>query len=312
MDELSVQIRAYYDATTTAADVRWAVGVGVDERSGSRIPMTGVDGDDDAALDIHFFPLERTDRLDVVTPSIHRPIARRRRVWMVAAAIVAVLVGALAVATRSDDRRLAVSDNATPDGVSPVAPFDSSASSTQPDSRAVARQFVESYGSWPWKLDDALALAAPGADLSGLTGRTGTERDLASYTAWLEAVGFQQTLGRCGIAHSSADAILYRCPFDFHSLGSDALELGPYTGSYYDVTVADGKVVNASVHWNLDDFSPNVWEPFADWMAAEYPGDIAAMYTNDDLDEAKTTRESITLWRAAHPGVCRVPDRHRL
>ena len=47
MDELSAQIRAYYDATTTDTVVRWTADVGIDERSGSRIPMTGVDGDDD-------------------------------------------------------------------------------------------------------------------------------------------------------------------------------------------------------------------------------------------------------------------------
>jgi hypothetical protein len=296
MDELSAQIRTYYDATTTVTDVRWTADVGIDERSGSRIPTTGVDGEDDAALDIRFFPLERTDHLDVATRGGRRSIAPRRQAWMVAAAVVAVLVGALAVATRSDDRPSTVSDDATPDNVSTAPPFEDATGSTQPDSRAVAREFVESYGSWPWNLDDALALAAPGADLSGLTGRTGTERDLASYAAWLEAIGFQQTLQRCGIVHSGAEAIVYRCPFEFQALASGALELGPYTGSY-TVTVSDGEVSNATMGLDLEDFSPEVWEPFADWVAADYPGDLAAMYTDDDLDEAKTTEESIALWR---------------
>jgi hypothetical protein len=290
MDELSRQIRAYYDATTTPADLTRFVGVGVDvdDHAGTSKPSTLADHDV-AEFDIQFFPLERTDDLDMVTTSARQPILPWRRLLMVAAVSVAVLVGALAVVTRVSDE--------TPDSDSSAVAVEDVAPSTPPNGRDVARWFLESYGSWPWNLEDALALTATGADLSGLTGRTGTERDLASYTAWLEAVGFQQTLGRCGIAHSSADAILYRCPFDFQLLGSDALELGPYTGSTYDVEVSFGKVVSASVDWNLDDFSPNVWEPFADWVAADYPGDLAAMYTDDNLDEAKTTEESIALWR---------------
>jgi hypothetical protein len=288
MDELSGQIRAYYDATTTPIDLGRFVGVAVDEHTRAPTPWTGADHDG-AVFDIHLLPLERTDRLDVVTPSADRPISPWRRVWTVAAVILVALVGALAIVTRSDD--------ATPDSGSPAAVVDNVAPPIPP-SGWVTREFLESYGSWPWNLDDALALTVVDADLSGLTGRTGTERDLASYTAWLQAIGFQQTLGRCDIVHSSAETILYRCPFDFQSLGSDALELGPYTGSHYDVAVSDdGKVVSATVDWDLDDFSANVWEPFADWVASEYPSDLAAMYTDDDLDEAKTTEESIALWR---------------
>jgi hypothetical protein len=289
MDELSAQLRVYYDATTRPTDVQRFTGSAVDERSEVSIPVSGGGGDED--LDVHFLPLEPS-----VTPTERPTSAPRRRAWMVAAVILAVLAGALAFLNGEDGKRATLGDDASTDSDSSAATSDTTLPAP-PNGRDVARGFLESYGSWPWNLDDALALTATGADLSGLTGRTGTERDLDSYTAWLEAVGFHQTLGRCGIIHSSAASIVYRCPFDFQSLGSDALELGPYTGSSYDVVVSFGKVVSASVDWNLEDFSPDVWEPFADWVATEYPGDVAAMYTEDDLDEPKTTRESIMLWR---------------
>jgi len=62
------------------------------------------------------------------------------------------------------------------------------------------------------------------------------------------------------------------------------------------VTVQDGKVVQASLYWETEKFSPKVWEPFATWVSKHYPQDAAVMYEDDTYSVEQHTDESIRLW----------------
>lgn len=93
-----------------------------------------------------------------------------------------------------------------------------------------------------------------------------------------------------------------RCAFDFHSMGSDQLGLGPFTGSWYDFTIDDdGAITRASVSWNVEDFSPQVWEPFAEWVSTTYPEDAAVMYQDQTYSGQRLSEGSIQLWERPVP-----------
>jgi hypothetical protein len=118
--------------------------------------------------------------------------------------------------------------------------------------------------------------------------------ELRLWNALLEAQRFEQILGSCEEEESGASGTRLRCPFEFHLFGSDELGLGPFSGSYFDLTVLDGELVQASTEWAIGEFSPQSWEPFAQWVSTAYPEDAAVMYVNGS--SARLTEETIQLW----------------
>jgi hypothetical protein len=80
----------------------------------------------------------------------------------------------------------------------------------------------------------------------------------------LEAQGYKQTLISCEELGSSASGTTLRCTFDYHAIRSDEIGLGPYSGSSFLLTVRDGQIVRASKTWAIAEFSPQMWEPFAE------------------------------------------------
>jgi hypothetical protein len=157
----------------------------------------------------------------------------------------------------------------------------------------VARGFVEAYGAFD--AERVLSYLAVDADITGMT-ELPTAEGLRLSLAWLEAVGHQQMISSCDQVVISAFGIGIRCPYDFHSFGSDELGRGPFRGSFFDLTVRDGKIVRASVVDDLSEFSPQMWDPFATWMDANYPADADVMYDDPGRNGPRRTEESIQLW----------------
>ncbi len=50
------------------------------------------------------------------------------------------------------------------------------------------------------------------------------------------------------------------------------------------------------MRWNIDEFGPQVWEPFAVWVAETYPEDVTIMYTDSSQSMQRYTDEAIALW----------------
>jgi hypothetical protein len=155
----------------------------------------------------------------------------------------------------------------------------------------VATGFLEAFGAFD--AERARTYLADGADIRGMTEGKGVE-GLSLMTSFLEAQGYEQTITSC-VAGTFASDTNVHCEFDFHAIRSDEIGLGPFSGSYFDVTVRDGEISRASMYWEIEQFSPQMWEPFRDWVSATYPKDFAVMYkgggTNFVLSE-----ESIRLW----------------
>lgn len=156
----------------------------------------------------------------------------------------------------------------------------------------VAAAFVEAYGSVD--ADRVATHLTPDA-VNGYWG--GMERLRVELRFW-EAVGFRQLLDVCEETSTTLSGTIVRCNFSYHAIRSDELGLGPYTGSWWNLTVQDGKIVAVSDHFEYDGngFSSEMWEPFAAWVAATYPEDVTVMYTDGSQTMQEYTDESIALW----------------
>lgn len=130
----------------------------------------------------------------------------------------------------------------------------------------------------------------------GTQGIDGTPQELSILISWLDASGGKVMLDSCQETASPAVGSLVRCTYDFYGLRSDEIGLGPYTGSYFDLTVRDGQITRASQYWETQKFSPQMWEPFARWVSRTYPDDAAVMYQDSSRSVARPTQESIGLW----------------
>jgi hypothetical protein len=151
----------------------------------------------------------------------------------------------------------------------------------------VATSFVDAYGAFD--VDEAITYLASDAVISRFLD------PLRLNNSWFEASGYKQMLDSCEQQGSSASGTPVRCTFDWHGLRSDEIGLGPYSG-WFDLTVRDGAIVQASLDLDTGDFSPQMWEPFAKWVSATHPKDAAVMYANHNLDDYRVTEKSIRLW----------------
>jgi hypothetical protein len=165
-----------------------------------------------------------------------------------------------------------------------------------PTAGETASSFVQAFGQL--NADRALTFVADGADITRLTGTGSSPSDLRQIIAWLDATGFTQYRhGPCVPSTSSfASGTTVSCSFEFEGLRSGELGFPAFSGSSIDVTVQDGEVVQASLNWETEKFSPKVWEPFATWVSKHYPQDAAVMYEDDTHSVEQHSNESIRLW----------------
>ena len=159
----------------------------------------------------------------------------------------------------------------------------------------VATRFLGAYGAF--NAQQATTYLADDADLTGFIGSGYSEgpAGLPRFMSFLEAQGYEQTITSCEGSPVGPD-ISVTCAFDFHAIRSDEIGRGPYSGSYFDFTVRDGKIVRASQHLETARFSPQMWEPFAHWVSTTYPKDAAVMYQDGTLTNYSLTQRSIGLW----------------
>jgi hypothetical protein len=158
--------------------------------------------------------------------------------------------------------------------------------------KEVATGFVEAYGAFD--AEQAMTYLADDATIAVL----GAQDDPRLLISWLEATGYQQIVDPCeGVGNSASGSIRsIRCTFAFHALRSGELGRGPFGGSSFDLIARDGKIVHASQSWEIEKFSPQVWEPFATWVSTAHPKDAAVMYADESYTNVRLTRESIRLW----------------
>jgi hypothetical protein len=171
---------------------------------------------------------------------------------------------------------------------------------SQANAKEVAAGFLEAFaafdagGAIGFLADDAIILELVGSE--GTQGVEGSLDELRMLISLLEAQRFQQLLDACEETGSSPSGDTVSCGFDYHLFGSDDVGLGPYTGSSFGFTVRDGEIVRASLAFGTDEFSPQMWEPFAAWISDAYPRDAALMYGDETQTGVQLTEESVALW----------------
>lgn len=213
--------------------------------------------------------------------------SRRRKAGALALAATLGVVAVVSIVVLREAR-----DATTPAGELPMV--------TDAAPIEVATGFVEAYGALD--ADRALTYLADGVDIDGLvTPVTAqdvpvTREDLRLLISFLDAAGYRQMLDPCEEVSTSASVVVVRCPFDYHQLRSAEIGLGPFGGSYFDLSVRDGEIVRASRFWSTEGFAVQVWEPFAAWVSTTYPRDAEVMYQDETYSRVRLTEESIRLW----------------
>jgi hypothetical protein len=214
-------------------------------------------------------------------PGVLEPQHKRQHRWsggkrigaVAAAAVALVLIAALLII---QSREEAPATDQTPVAVNARA-------------EEVATGFVEAYGAFD--VEQAMTYLADDATIAVL----GPQDDLRLLISWLEATGYQQIVDACEQVGNAASGSI-RCTFAFHALRSDEIGRGPFGGSSFDLVVRDGKIVEASQSWEIEKFSPQVWEPFANWVSTTHPKDAAVMYLDETHTNVRLTEKSIPLW----------------
>jgi hypothetical protein len=210
---------------------------------------------------------------------MHRPTDRTdRRLLIGVATMVLLLVGACD------------SGEDAPTTDQPPAATGASEEASNAAAEEIAARFLEAFGAFD--VNQATTYLADDAVIASM-GANDDPRLLISY---LEATGYRQILDPCEVGDTTASGTTVRCAFTFHALRSGEIGLGPYTGGAFDLVVRDGEIVRVSQGWEIEEFSPQVWEPFAEWVSTTYPEDAAVMYVDASLSGVRLTEEAIRLW----------------
>jgi hypothetical protein len=208
-------------------------------------------------------------------------------------------VGAFAAGAAIALAAVACNTPGAPGGQNATAPAKEPAT-VDASAEEVATSFIEAYGAFD--VEQAISYLAEGADISGLMTSVGAQsvkgtlEEFRLLISFLEAQGYEQMLNSCEELGSSASGTTLRCTFDYHAIRSDEIGLGPFSGSNFLITAREGKVVRAVKTFAIEEFSPQMWEPFASWVSANYPEDAAVMYEDDSYSGARLSEESIRLW----------------
>jgi hypothetical protein len=210
-----------------------------------------------------------------------RPVRPSRRLLLGAAAAAVLLIALIVVLVQSRDDAPATAK----------APVVAETPENTVNARAeeVATNFLEAYGAFD--VERAMTYLADDATIASM----GADDDPRLLMSWLEATGYQQMLGSCEQVGNSASGSI-RCPFEFHALRSGEIGRGPFGGGSFDLVVRDGKVVHVSQGWEIEKFSPQMWEPFATWVSKAHAKDAAVMYLDENLTAVRLSEESIRLW----------------
>jgi hypothetical protein len=203
-----------------------------------------------------------------------------------------VLAAALGIATATAVVLLVNNDDT-------ATPTEQATSVTRP-ARDVARRFVEAVAAFD--ADAALSQVDAGADLTGVIASVGAQDvsgsapEFRQFVSLLEAQQYELILDSCNELSTADSGTRVLCTFDFHLFGSHELGLGPFGGSSFTFTVADGAIAQASMNWNVDEFSSQMWQPFAEWVSENHPDDAAVMYEDDTYGGASIAEDSVRLW----------------
>jgi hypothetical protein len=204
-----------------------------------------------------------------VEVGLDRAVERRGRGPLVgiAAAVVVLVIGGLALIQLTDDSDVAAA--------TPVE---------------IATEYVEAYGAFD--VERVAGMLAEDAQV--LPWESYAPRDWRADMRYLEAAGFQLMFEECVEQPGESEAVTVHCGYAAHGLGSDQIGLGPFNSHVFRVVIKDGLVVSSGMGFDFSEFSGAMWWPFQEWIQYFHPEDFAVLYESPDL--SRQTDEAIALW----------------
>jgi hypothetical protein len=83
------------------------------------------------------------------------------------------------------------------------------------------------------------------------------------------------------------------CTYTMQNAWSEALGVGPFTGSNFTFVIADGQIQQVTHFFDFSEFDPQVYAIFQEWLTATHPNDVGVMYNGGVFS---LTPESIALF----------------
>jgi hypothetical protein len=200
-------------------------------------------------------------------------VPRRRPVIVGAVAVAVVVIGAL-ILLQIRDQALVASDTTTPVDT--------------------AEAFFETYHG---RFDVDQAFTYLGADPGAVGLGTAGAANYHLLARFFEETGSQLVDLQCEELSASPEGTVVSCTWWTHDFFSDDLGLRPFGPKVDELTIVDGKVVSIVTRhdYAVNEFSDQIWEPFADWIGENHPDDRAVMY--DPYPTGwRITEESIPVW----------------
>ena len=203
-----------------------------------------------------------------------RPVPRGRRVIIGAIAAIAIVVVGISILPRVRDGAPVAGLPATPE--------------------ETARAFLEAYHG---RFDVDQAFTYLGADPEAVGLSTAGAANYHLLARFFEATGSQLVDLQCGEESASPEGTVVACTWSTHDFFSDQLGKGPFGPNADDLIIVDGKIVSIvdGTDQGPNEFSNQIWEPFAEWIEENHPDDTAVMY--DPYPNGwRITEESIPVW----------------
>ena len=240
--------------------------------------------------------------------SVPTSIRTRRTVRNLAIALIATIPLAACSSGASDDARsddvaepigptTTAGDDVDP-GPAATLPPESSASVTvapppAPDSQeaiGLAQRFVEARDAW-----DGEAVRALVADDAVIDDFAVSSPDDYIADAELDrAIGWRYMQPEC-TAIVPGPPIQVSCTYTMQNAWSEALGVGPFTGSNLRFVIANGQIQQVTHIFDVSEFDPEVWAIFQEWLSATHPGDVGVMFDTNSGDFSLTP-EAIALF----------------
>lgn len=86
------------------------------------------------------------------------------------------------------------------------------------------------------------------------------------------------------------------CTYTFESAWSQALGVGPFSGSSTRMLIQEERIVELTQDFVTEEFEPQVWTVFRSWMRGNHSGDYGTIIDSGSFDIPRITPEAITLW----------------
>ena len=120
--------------------------------------------------------------------------------------------------------------------------------------------------------------------------------EYAAFREWQVATGSFATVTGCSETPIGS-TVEVSCTYTHGNAWTDALGVGPFTGSQYDFVISGGQIQELHQTFDASEFSVQAWEVFMRWLGINHVFDRSSMMEVVEFGDVPIlTPESIALW----------------